>query len=539
MIRAIGLLGKHKWTYLIALFSCALVDPIYRIAFAFANRQLLNSIELGDVALLYGALYMVGGVLLFHFIVQPITAYYYEGKIYYPIIDIKIGLLQRIVNLPLSYLEAHHSGDLMTRVSDDVDQLQEFYLSHTYDVISKTFWGVGSIVAMFLINVPMALFMIGLGLITAWGNTAFGTILAEETKHERVYLSHCNEKLSDILPGLRVIKSYNLEDDFAAEFSGQCGLWATYASQKARVQAKRASLSFLLTNLSFLGGLSIAAYMVALGRLDLGSALAVIMLQNGATVMFSETGKYWSQIRSSLVGVDRIFEVLDEPEEEDVPASQAIQVAGPLSVTFEDVFFSYAGGRRVLQGFNMQADAGKTLALVGSSGGGKSTIAKLLLGLYRPERGRIRINDVDIHNIPLVQLRDMISYVPQDTFLFADTIMENIRVGRVDATDAEVIEAARKASAHGFISEIPLGYQSFVGDGGSGLSGGQRQRIALARAILRDAPILLLDEATSALDSKVEHELYEVLMKHAQGKTVITVAHRQSAVEWADTVQVV
>jgi ATP-binding cassette subfamily B protein len=537
LMRVIGLLGRHKLPYLFALTVCSVVDPIYQIAFALANGRLLNAIETGQMSLLISSLWLVGGVLLFHFVVQPITAYHYEVRIYHPIIDIKLGLLKRIVELPLARLEGMHSGDLLTRVSQDVDDLSEFYLSQAYDLLSKTIWGVGSIAAMFLLSPIMAALMISLGALTAVANTAYAKTLAGQAERERSSLSRCNEILADMLPGLRVIKSLNKERHFAGKYAAECAKWAEHSLSRSKTTAHRASIGFLLSSASFLGGLVFAAYLVALGRLDFGSALSVILLQSGVTNMFIHMGSFYGEMQATFAGARRIFEILDEQsEEEGVITDPTAGCRSESGIRYSNVTFTYPDGKTVLKDFNLSVDQGTVTALVGPSGGGKSTVAKLLLGLYRPEKGQITIDGVDTSQISLSALREQVAYVPQDVFLFSDTIAENIRVGRADATDQEVVEAARKACAHDFIMEQPLGYHTRIGDGGSNLSGGQQQRIAIARAILKDAPVILLDEATSAVDAETERELQETLRDVTRGKTVVVVAHRPSASEWADQV---
>lgn len=532
--QTLNLLGKGKWPYMIALLICALVEPVYQITFALVNKRLLNAIEFGDNGMFFNSLLLMAGVLLFYFIVQPITAYHYEGRLYYPIIDFKLRLLRQIIRVPLAWLESRHSGDLLTRVSQDVDDLDDFFRMHTYDIVSTTLWGAGSIASMFLISPVMATIMIALGALTAWGNTAYTQQLERQAENERHALVKANKKLADIIPGIRVIKSFNMETQFFQDFEQINDDWAQHSMAKSWTEASRAAISFTLSNLSFLGGLVAAAFMVASGSLDFGSALAVILLQNGVIAMFSQTGKYYSHIRESMVGVRRILDILEQPEEQGGICTLSLDSEN--AIQFQDVSFTYPGGKTVLSRFDLSLKKGGNGILAGPSGGGKSTIVKLLLGLYRPSKGRILVNGTDISTLSLQDLRNQFAYVAQDVFLFPDTIAENIRLGRPKASDSEVVAAAKKAWAHEFISTLPDGYQTRIGEGGKGLSGGQRQRLAIARAILKDAPILLLDEATSALDSETEQEIYTALTELAKDKTVLSVAHREVVLARAENV---
>ncbi len=280
--------------------------------------------------------------------------------------------------------------------------------------------------------------------------------------------------------------------------------------------------------------------------IEVGTIAAIIQLQGNANTLFFGLGHVITGLQSSLAGAGRVLQLLTtpiEPVHRSLPKRpQGTVTAGKGMVALKDVTFAYGEDAvikpAVLRGINLSVVQGEMVALVGPSGGGKSTLVKLLLGFYPLKQGDIVIAGKAVEQYTLAELRAHIAYVPQDAHLFAGTIRENIRYGKPDATETEIIAAAKAANAHDFILQSPHGYETLVGERGAKLSGGQRQRIALARALLKDAPILLLDEATSALDSESERLVQNALNKLIQGRTTIVIAHRLSTIEHTDVIYV-
>jgi ABC-type multidrug transport system fused ATPase/permease subunit len=282
-------------------------------------------------------------------------------------------------------------------------------------------------------------------------------------------------------------------------------------------------------------------------ELSLGGLWAIVSFSGLAGFFFQNIGQFLTNLQESLAAAARIFELLDLPVETRAALQTTLVLFNTPTrdmIAFNKVGFSYKNGdaeqaKTVLADLDLCAESGKVTALVGPSGGGKSTILKLILGFYPEQAGEICLNGVPARQIPLEQLRAMTAYVPQESFLFSGTIEENILMGRPEASTDDVILAARSAHAHEFILEQPEGYQTRVGERGANLSGGQRQRIAIARALLKDVPILLLDEATSSLDSESEQEVQKALNNLMRGRTTLVIAHRLSTIEHADKICVV
>ncbi|MGB3146845.1 MAG: ABC transporter ATP-binding protein [Paracoccaceae bacterium] len=340
--------------------------------------------------------------------------------------------------------------------------------------------------------------------------------------------------------GIQVIKAFSLEGRMAARMNSAVRQVEKRANTIARLEA--------LTNplMDTLSGLAIAS-VVALSAVNLfgeGQTTAgQLMSFVTALLMAYEPAKRLSRVRVSveknLVGVRLLFQTLDQPETIVESATPAVLGTAPGAVVFDDVTFRYENGQSVLRQLSMVCPAGKTTALVGPSGGGKTTILNLIMRLYDPVEGKVSIDGTDLRDVSARSLRDKIAFVGQGTFLFSASVMDNIRVGRPEADEAAVIAAAKAANADEFIRELANGYQTEVGENGAFLSGGQRQRLAIARAILKDSPILLLDEATSALDATSEALVQEALQRLTVGRTTIVIAHRLSTVLEADQICVI
>ncbi|MBD5495573.1 MAG: ATP-binding cassette domain-containing protein [Lachnospiraceae bacterium] len=280
------------------------------------------------------------------------------------------------------------------------------------------------------------------------------------------------------------------------------------------------------------------------GLVDFGTVVAILSLQDMVSFFLRNIGSAWGSLIDSFVLADRVFEILDQPvvperyRKDDIEMNIS-SLKEDYGIVMNNVVFSYNESEKVLNGVNITVDRGKTAALVGESGAGKSTIVKLLLGFYPADGGTISILGKQLSDYTLDELRKNIAYVPQDAYLFTTSIKENIRYGRLDASDDEIIEAAKNAYAHEFIMAFPNGYETMVGERGESLSGGQRQRIAIARAFIRNAPIFLLDEATSALDSESEQLVQKGIETLMGERTTLVVAHRPSTIEKADMIYVV
>ncbi|MDP5327208.1 MAG: ABC transporter ATP-binding protein/permease [Paracoccaceae bacterium] len=346
--------------------------------------------------------------------------------------------------------------------------------------------------------------------------------------------------IQETATGIKVVKAFGLEDRMARRMHGAVRQVEARANAMARLEAVTSPMMDTLSGFAIAGVVALSALELA-G--DTATTPGALMSFVTALLMAYEPAKRLSRMRVSIeggmVGVRMMFTLLDRPDTMPAPAAPRPLPAGPRDISFDKVSFGYGADAPVIQDLTLHCTAGQTTALVGPSGGGKSTLLNMILRLYDPDAGQICISGVDLRDMTLDTARAQVSYVGQDTFLFSDTVLENIRLGQPKAIEADVIAAAQAANADGFISALPQGYATQVGENGAFLSGGQRQRIAIARAILRDSPILLLDEATSALDANTEALVQDALARLTQGRTTVVIAHRLSTILDADRICVI
>jgi ABC-type multidrug transport system fused ATPase/permease subunit len=347
------------------------------------------------------------------------------------------------------------------------------------------------------------------------------------------------ETMQETLQGLRTVKAFTLEDKMRTRFDSNVGEVEHEANKWARVANRTSPL------METLGGFAIAAAIVYGGWrvIQLGSTPGEFFSFLAAFLLANEPAKRLArlnlEVNSNLVGVRVLFEIIDSPTSEPADDNNPPLKVTDARVEFRDVNFAYRPGEPVLRGMSFVAEPGKVTALVGASGGGKSTVLNLILRLYEANGGTITIDGQDIAAASRRSLRQQTAYVGQDVFLFRGTIRENIGYGRPDASEGEIVAAAKAAHAHDFVISFPQGYDTPVGEHGLQLSGGQRQRVAIARALIKDAPIILLDEATASLDSESEHHVQEAIAELCKGRTTLVIAHRLSTTVHSDTILVV
>jgi ATP-binding cassette subfamily B protein len=351
--------------------------------------------------------------------------------------------------------------------------------------------------------------------------------------------THIIETMQEALQGMRMVKAFGLEDEMRRRLGKSVAEVQHESNKMARVSNRASPI------MEMLGGFTIALATIYGGYrvIETGATPGQFVSFMAAFLLAYEPAKRLARLNidlnNSLVGVRILYEVIDtppgEPNDDNLPALKL----SAARIEFDDVRFSYRSDTPVLRGMNFLAQPGKVTALVGPSGGGKSTVLNLLLRFYDVDSGRILVDGQNISTLSRRSLRDGIAYVGQIVHLFRGTIRENIALGKLTASEAEIVAAAKAAHAHDFIMSFPLGYDTPVGEHGLQLSGGQRQRVAIARALVKDAPIILLDEATAALDSESEHHVQEAIAELCKGRTTLVIAHRLSTIMHADNILVV
>lgn len=430
------------------------------------------------------------------------------------------------------------SGGFVSRFINDLNAVRDAALRLANNLTKGVITVLGALAAMLWMDWQLTLILLVAYPIAFWPVISLGARIRKRAKRAQEQVGELTSGLSDSFQSARLVKAYGLEPyqktRAAGRFRERARLFLKVLSDRAAVDP----ILEIAGGVAVAGVLAFSAWRIVTGESTIGDFLGFVALIGVAAPELRALGTLNAAAQEGGAAADRIFDVLDAaPTVADAPGAAALgDVRG--AIAFEDVRFGYGEETTALDGVSFDIAAGETVALVGPSGAGKSTVFNLLLRLYDPSGGEIRVDGRPVDQVAIASLRAAIALAPQDAAAFDDTVRANIALGRPGATDQEIHAAAQAAHAHGFITALPQGYDTPCGELGRKLSGGQRQRIALARALLRDAPILLLDEATSALDAESEAEVQAALAAAAEGRTTLVIAHRLATVKRADRILV-
>jgi subfamily B ATP-binding cassette protein MsbA len=452
------------------------------------------------------------------------------------ILDLRVRLYGYLQRLSLSFFERTSTGELMSRVANDVEALEQFV---THGVILTTvdlLRLVGATIMLLVLDWRLALIVLALLPLIAVALRRFNRRARPIYRQARDRLGDINARLQDNLAGIRVIQAFGREDAELARFRNVSDHY-----YQERVRAIRTWSTFFPA-LSFVGAaggtlvLGVGAWMVIQDQLSLGTLVAFMAYITSFYDPLRRLTEVDNTFQQAIAAGERIFELLDEePEIRDTPDAVTLEkIEG--DVVFDDVHFRYGEGDEVLHDVEFHVAPGEVVALVGPSGAGKTSIASLLCRFYDPIHGRILVDGHDLRGVQVKSLRRHVAVVLQDTFLFNTSVRDNLLYGKPDASEEEMVAAARAAYAHAFIRQLPQGYDTEIGERGVKLSGGQKQRLALARAILADPRILILDEATSSVDAEAEYLIQQALDEVLKGRTALVIAHRLSTIRNADKI---
>ncbi|MBI1257868.1 MAG: ATP-binding cassette domain-containing protein [Chloroflexi bacterium] len=453
--------------------------------------------------------------------------------------ELRSLLFKHIQTLSMAYHDHHSAGDLMSRVSNDTDAINQAISNGLIEFTSNILMLGGIMIAMFALNWQLALGTATL-LPIMLGITAWVTQYSRKAFREvQTNLGTLNSVMEENIAGIRVVKAFAHEEATYAQF---VGVNAQYKQAGVRADIITAALGpmFNTMNIIVIAAVALLGGWLALrGIVQVGVIATFVIYVRNFFQPMRAIAMLYNQLQSALAGAERIFTVLDAvPSVEDQPDAQPLpSVQG--AVKFDDVSFEYIPDKPVLADVHMDIQPGQTIALVGPTGAGKTTIISLLSRFYDVTQGTISIDGQDIRTVQQASIREQLGIVLQNTFLFSGTILDNIRYGRLDASEAEIIAAAKLANADHFIQLLPQGYQTVVSEQGNNFSHGQRQLLAIARAVLADPRILILDEATSSVDTRTEVYIQEALLRLLEGRTAFVIAHRLSTIRNADLVLVV
>jgi ATP-binding cassette subfamily B multidrug efflux pump len=453
--------------------------------------------------------------------------------------DLRADLFGRLLHLPLNFYDRRIHGELMSRLTSDVENINQVLSNSVTQIVSGSLSTVGVAIAMFIINPPLAaVSVLTISLFTILGNRWLAAKTRTRFRAQQSALGQLYGFMEETIGGQKVVKAYGQEKSFTGKFDE-----INENFRQAGIHAQ----SFSGLTGPMMNTVHNTAYAIVAG---VGGVLAIYgMTTIGVIAMFisytrqfgrplNEIANLYNVLQSAMAGAERVFEIIDETPEVDAHHINSFRkIKG--DVVLERVSFSYLKNVPVLKNVSLHARPGETIALIGPTGAGKTTIVNLLTRFYEIDHGTIQIDGRDIRDIPKVELRRQLGIVLQDTFLFSGTVRENIRYGRLDATDEEIEEAARLSNADSFIHLLPLGYDTLLTERGSNFSHGQRQMLAIARAILADPAILILDEATSSVDTRTEKHIQEAMHRLMEGRTSFVIAHRLSTIRGADQILVI
>ena len=519
---------------------CAFLISIFDLVFPMVSRDFINDIiPNGKIVLLYKWSIIMFILFILRYICNYVVNYWGHVVGVRMEYNMRKDLFSHLQTLSFSYFDNNKTGIIMSRVVNDLREVSELAHHGPEDLFISLVMLIGSFILLINIEWRLTLIIFAFIPIMIWFAMSKRAKMDGAFRNVRKKIANVNAQLENSISGIRVAKSFTNENYEMEKFDvGNCEFKEARESAFKYMAEFSSGITFFSNMLNLLV-ISVGGIFVYKKIINMGDLVAYLLFVNFFLQPIRRLTEFTQQYQDGMTGFERFMEIMNiEPDIVDKEGAINLEnVKGKIE--FKDVSFSYNNGQKtILSNINLTIDPGETIALVGPSGAGKTTLCHLIPRFYETDEGEITIDDIEIKNIKLKSLRKNIGLVQQDVFLFTGTIKENIFYGNPDATDEEIVEAAKMASIHEFIMSLPNGYDTYIGEKGVKLSGGQKQRISIARVFLKNPPILILDEATSSLDNETEIAIQESLEKLSHGRTTIIIAHRLSTIKNADEIVV-
>jgi ATP-binding cassette subfamily B protein len=539
LVRLLGYLGSQNRTLLLVLFLTvsgtlfALAAPIL-MGIAIDQYIIPGKWDsLLGVSLLLAAVYLIGSLF------DAASGWAMATVSQRSLKNLRRDLFEHTQSLSLSFFDRTPAGDLMSRLTNDIDAIGALLTQNITDLVRSLLTLVGIVVIMFILNPELAAASLLVFPLMIVFTTAVGKRTRSSFRSLQAKMGVLNGVAQETITGQRIVIAFSQQKSALRQFRKSNQLVKELGIKAETYSMLVPPIVGILSNVNIAVVAGVGSWMALQELATIGIISVFISYSRKFADPLRQFANLYNSIQSALAGAERIFEVLDtKPETEDAPDAMPVEALNG-EIVFDSVDFSYVPGVPVLKSVSMRAEPGQRIALVGHTGAGKTTIVNVLTRFYDIQDGRIELDGHDIMHIRKDDLRRQLGIVLQDVFLFSGTVMENIRYGRLEASDDECMEAAKLANADGFIQRLPNGYQTRVSERGSNLSQGQQQLLNIARAILADPSILILDEATSSVDTRTEKQIQEALLRLMEGRTSFVIAHRLSTIRNADLILVI
>lgn len=527
---------RPHWKLFLFDMVCALVASACDLVYPVVSRNIINT-YIPDKNIRLILTWCV--VLLVIYIIQTIMQYFmqYQGHLVGVRMqaDMRRDVFEHLQKLPFSYFDEHKTGVIMSRIVNDLMDISEFAHHGPEDLFISLVTVVGAFIILCTVNIPLTLITFAVLPFLVLFIIKKRTAMTVAFRKNRIEIAEVNASLENSIAGIRVSRAFTGEQEEEKKFAENNQRYVTVRERSYRVMAEFFSGTNFLTSLMNVVILAGGGYCVYRGIISVGDMVAYMLFINMFVNPIKKLIQFVEMFQNAITGYVRFQELMQvEPEKDEKGAIELKDVRG--EIVFDDVTFHYDENKEVLSHISLTFPEGKMVAIVGPSGGGKTTLCHLIPRFYEITGGSIQIDGHDIRDVTRTSLRRQIGIVQQDVFLFTGTIFDNIAYGKLGASPEEVYEAAKKANIHDYIMTLPDGYNTYVGERGVKLSGGQKQRISIARVFLKNPPILVLDEATSALDNVTENYIQDSLDELCKNRTTIVVAHRLSTIKNADEI---